>query len=281
MSSMPVSLESGVTWIEDPAGNVLAHSGRTICRHMIAKDDHSRRALVKRPAANVHPVEIYSIGMERVAYLLGSALGLPVPAVHLEDVDGHPSAVVERIPNSRSWMTLETAPAMASQIRNQDIWPLAALFDVWLANTDRRHVNVLFETYPPGCSAGAADGCVCWLIDHGQCGLWPADKLPERKPEEVPNDPDQIKGTALRPEGEIAIAQRMQPEYRMALKHTQGPQRRLLLDQIHGVEDDAIERAVTEVPTRYITKGQADATIALLKGRRDTLDTVLNEHWPG
>jgi hypothetical protein len=170
---------------------------------------------------------------------------------------------------------------MASQIRNQDIWPLAALFDVWMANTDRTHVNVLFETYPPGCSPGSARGCVCWLIDHGQCGLWPADKLLGRKAEEVPDDPAQIVGTALRKEGEVAIAQRMKPEYRMALKHTLGPARDALLDQVRNVGDDLIERAVQEVPDRYITKGQSDATTQFLKGRRDALDTVLNEYWSG
>lgn len=278
---MPVPLESGITWIEDPVRNVLAHSGRTVCRHVIAQDDPSRRALVKRPAANVHSVEIYSMGMERVAYVLASELGLPVPAVHLEDVDGYASAVIARVPNSRSWMALESAPAMASQIRNSNIWPLAALFDVWTANTDRRRVNVLFEAYPPGCSAGSAQGCVAWLIDHGQCGLWPADKFPQRKAEEVPDDPAGIQGTALRREGELAIAERMRPEYRMALKRTQGPGREALLDQVRRVQDDVIEGAVTEVPARYITKGQAAATIALLKGRRDALDTVLNEYWPG
>jgi len=248
---------------------------------MIADGDPSRRVLAKRPAANSDPVEIYSIGMERVAYLLACELGLPVPWVHLEDVDGYPSSVQERILNSRSLLQLGSAPMMASEIRNRDIWPLAALFDVWMANTDRRAVNLLMETHPRGSAATAAKGCSCWLIDHGQCGLWPADKLPGRRPEQIPDDAGQIEGAALRREGELAIAERMDPRYRMSLKHTQGPARTALLDQVRGVGDDAIEQAVRGVPAGYISKGQADATVAFLKGRRDALDTVLDEYWSG
>jgi hypothetical protein len=278
---MPLPLQSGATWVEDPAGNVLAHTGRTVCRHVIAEGDPGRRALAKRPAANSDPVEIYSIGIERVAYVLAEKLGLPTPGVYLEEVDGYVSSVQTRILNSRSLRQLESAPAMASEIRNKDIWPLAAMFDVWMANTDRREFNLLFETYPSGCGPGSSKGCLCWLIDHGQCGLWPADKFPERRAEQVPDDPAQIQGTGLRREGELAIGQRMDPGYRMALKHTQGPARTRLLDQIRGVEDDSIEQAVQEVPASYMTEGQADATIALLKGRRDALDTVLDEYWSG
>jgi hypothetical protein len=280
-SKMPVPLQSNVTWVEDPAGNVLAHPGRTVCRSMIAEGDPGLRVIAKRRPANVDPVEIYSIGIERVAYVLADGLGLPTPAVHLEEVDGYASSVQTRILKSRSLRQLGGAPAMAGEIRNRDIWPLAAMFDVWTANTDRREVNLLFETYPPGCEPASSKGCVCWLIDHGQCGLWPADKFPGRRGEQVPDDPAQIQGTGLRREGEVAIAERMDPEYRMSLKHTQGHARTRLLDQIRGVEDDAIEQAVQEVPASYMTKGQADATIALLKARRDALDTVLNEYWSG
>src|SRR4051794_6742274 len=96
-----MSVASGHTWETDPEGNRLASGGRTR-RTWVRSSDRSVRAIVKQHPSLVS-WEVYSIGMERVAYVLGDSLGLAVPTVWLEDVGGTPSAVVEHIPNTRTW----------------------------------------------------------------------------------------------------------------------------------------------------------------------------------
>ena len=197
----------------------------------------------------------------------------------LEQVDGHWSSVQLRIPDARSWIQIGGAPSMQANIENEDIYPLAALFDVWMGNTDRRNVNLLFEPLPVGESPGRARGSRLWLIDHGQCGLWPANKFDlARESDDIPETPGEVAGGLVR-EAELLIARLMPPEYRMALKNSQGEDRAHLLDRIKGINDDAIDAALDEIPEEYISSGRAATTKAALKGRRDALDTVLSQYW--
>jgi hypothetical protein len=234
--------------------------------------------VVKRPDP-AHPREIYSVGMERVAYALGEELGVPVPDTRLEVVDGHPSSVQKRIVNARSHLQLPTAPAMHGKITNRELWPVCALFDVWLGNTDRRNVNLIFEPVPPEARPGVAKGSLSWLVDHGYCGLWPANKVDAARPyDDVPDDPATI-GPDLTPQAEQIIVAVMPDDYKQALRDTQGADRNLLLDRVRGVGDDLIEEVVYEVPDVYFTPEEAATTIAFLKARRDALDKVINPYW--
>ncbi len=276
MPTVSLPLRSGVQWVPDPEGNANSHDGRTIRRDMRARDDKQTIAIAKRPRPEFLAAEMYSIGMERVCFTLASMLGLPVPETWLETVDGHPSSVQRRIPHARSWLQLQAL--MKSNIENADLMPLAALFDVWTANLDRRNVNLLFEPVPSGATPGKAHGSRMWLIDHGQCGLWPAVKFDlARRPEEFPKV-SEVSAT-LEPRAEAVIGALMPPEYRMALKNTQGDARQSLLDRIHHIKDDALQNAVTEVPEEYIAADRADATLAFLKARRDALDRVASQYW--
>ena len=178
MTRVPVSIQSGLDWVEDPEGNANSHDGRTVRYDVKARSDRSIRAIAKRPK-DQFPVEIYSIAMERVAYVLADALGLPVMETYLEEYRGSPCSIQLRVPECRSWRQAGAAPMMKNTIHNADVYALSALFDVWLANTDRRDVNLVFEPMPPGTIPGRASACRLWLIDHGQCGLWPAGKLAE------------------------------------------------------------------------------------------------------
>ncbi|HEX8082670.1 MAG TPA: hypothetical protein VF529_00160 [Solirubrobacteraceae bacterium] len=274
---MPIPLQSGYEWEEDPKGNLVAHTGRTHRRDMRAKTDETQIAVVKRAAAG-NPVERYSIGMERVAFRLGQFLGLPIPETYLEPVDGHPSSVQRRVEPARSWLQLDSAPAMKLDFVNEDMWPLGVLFDVWTGNTDRRRENFLFEPVPEGRTPGTAAGSRVWLIDHGQCGLWPGDKFAGNPADSILDDPTQI-SEVLIDAAEQRIAALMPPEYRMAFKNVQGEGRVALLDRVRSVGDDAIDEVMDEIPVEYMTKGQADATAAFLKARRDAIDNVIATYW--
>jgi hypothetical protein len=278
-AALPVSLHSGVEWVEDPQGNANSHDGRTIRRDMRSKRDQSRLALVKRPKPEYVDSEMYAIGMERVAYTLGSTLDLPIPETWLDNVEGHPSSVQRRIPDARSWRMMEGGVPQLRNIRNTEVYPLGALFDVWMANTDRRDVNLLLEALPPGTPPGRARESQVWLIDHGCCGLWPANKFDlGRAPAAIIEDATEVH-PELHERTESAIGAVMPPEYRMSLKHTQGDDRTQILDRIRGIDDDAIDRAVGEIPEEYISAPRAQATVAFLKARRDALSTVTHKHW--
>ncbi|RKQ90457.1 hypothetical protein C8N24_0260 [Solirubrobacter pauli] len=263
-------------WEEDPRGNGNSHDGRTIRRHMRSETDPNVMAIVKRPKPEYMPAEMYSIGMERVGYHLGTLLDLPVPKTWLDTVDGHPSSVHDFVPNARSWIQIGGAPLMRDNVTNQDTYAMAAMFDVWLANMDRRVVNFLFEPLPEGTRPGIAKGSRLWLIDHGYCGLWPAGKTVGDPA--APLIPTTLTGVLPDPQ-ENTIAALMPAEYRMALKNSQGPDRALLLDRIRSVGDDAVDAAINEVPDDYMTPAEREATAVFLKSRRDTLDTVLISNW--
>lgn len=277
---MPLPLHSGADWEPDPQPNTNSHEGRTDQQDMRDKNDFSRIAVVKRPKPQYATVENYSIGMERASYTLARQLDLPVPETWLDNVNGFDCSVQRRVPHSRTWRQVEGGvPQMRTSIENKDVFPLAALFDIWMANTDRRDNNLLLEALPEGSTPGRARSSRLWLIDHGQCGLWPANQFDlSRDAEDIPTDPADAQPLLVE-NAEKYISTQMPPEYRMAVKNSQGDDRQVLLDQIRSIEDDDIRGAVNEVPEEYISADRKEATVAFLKGRRDALDTVLNTYW--
>jgi hypothetical protein len=247
-----------------------------VIRFMRAVGSPSTRAVVKSTAV---PKRIYAIGMERVAYRLAAGLGLPVPATHLETVEGLLCSVQIRV-LGRSWQTVQGVPLMRDNVANRNLWPLAAVFDVWMANTDRNPGNLLFEPDPPGAKPALATGSWSWLIDHGQCGLWPAWKLDStRHPDDIPDAVAAITTGECISVAETAIRNNMALALRTSLLSASPSERRALLDRIDGIGDDAIREAVQEVPAGYFTKEQADTLEAFLKVRRSAADTVLRRYW--
>lgn len=112
---------------------------------------------------------IYGLGMERVASELGALIDIPIPGVWLEDVEGKPAAVVQRVPRALAWSLAN--PDVRPKIENREVWPRSLVFDVWIANYDRVARNLLIEPVPPGTEFAAADRFRLWLIDHGLAGL--------------------------------------------------------------------------------------------------------------
>jgi hypothetical protein len=79
--------------------------------------------------------------------------------------------------------------------------------------------------------------------------------------------------------GERRIRDRMPDRLRNSFLALDSQDKRPLLDRVRSVEDDAIDRAVEEVPGAYMTGPQADLTAQLLKMRRDSIDTLVTRHW--
>lgn len=272
-------LESGCEWEEDPVGNANSHDGRTVRRDLRSKTGPTRLVIAKRPKPEI-PAEIYSIGMERIAYSLGTLLGLPIPETYLETFEGEHYSLQRRITESLSWRQAQSFPQMRANVSNADLYAKASLFDVWLANIDRRDVNLLFEAEPDGEKCANARSCRLWLIDHGLCGLWTAAKwTPEgADPTAIITDPAVLHGL-LHPRAEQVIHDVMPNAYRLPLLETRDD-RVLLLDAIRQVVDDnAISKAVQEVPEHFMAGNLRAATEAFLKARRDRLDEVLDHYW--
>ncbi len=272
-------IESGCEWEEDPVGNANSHDGRTIRRDLRSKTNPVRLVIAKRPQPAV-PAEIYSIGMERVGYSLGTTLGLPVPETYLETFEGEHCSLQRRLLESVSWRQLQALPNMLANVSNAGLYAKAALFDIWLANIDRRDVNLLFEAEPVGEKCAKATRCRMWLIDHGLCGLWPASKFdPDGDPTAMITDPAQLDGR-LHPRAEKVIRDLMPHPYRLPLLEASGDERATLLDAVRQVvDDDAISKAVQEVPEHFMAGNLRAATEVFLKVRRARLDEVLDQYW--
>ncbi|WP_040601265.1 hypothetical protein [Patulibacter medicamentivorans] len=270
---MVVPAISSATWTAAPPGNTIGLPGMTTSSVMQADSGPIPLALVKSKGGDA---TVLSIGMERVAYVLGTQIGLPIPETQLAEIGGAPSSIQRWIAGCKTHRQLPQVPAM-TKVRNEHILPLAALFDVWMGNTDRRDANLAYEPHPPGCRPAMAVECRLWLIDHNQCGLWPGDKFAGCRPDSTPAL-EEIDGSLIDvAEGRIAAL--MPPEMRMALRQAQGENRLRLLDLIANVKDDEISDPVHEVPDAYFSSSERDATITFLQARRDILCTVLSKFW--
>jgi hypothetical protein len=220
---------------------------------------------------------MYALGFERVAYRLGDTLGLPVPDTHLEMFGGHHGVLqVLRAPNadwSCHWLRASQM-AMFANIENRDLWPRCVAFDLWLANVDRHHRNLIFEPVPPDRKPTLAASCVTWLPDHGHAGLHPPGKFG--------GQPDVAQVTfdgcgRMTGPADTRLREQMPPEYRASFTQLSAAEARAVLDQIRAVPDDEIRAAVQDVAFPYFNARVRDLTVRLLKARRDAVDTLAAE----
>lgn len=261
---------------------MTSESGVTTKTLVRDADDPATVAIVKWGNANVGA---YSLGIERVAYVLGDALGLPIPRVHLETYKGNVAAVVERIPNHAEYLRAKNISLLWSGVSNKAVWPLAVAFDIWLANYDRRSANLIIGPTPPQTRPALASSGACWLVDHGLCGLWYPGKIDvalERtgsKDVEAIADPTaSFTPTALTRFRDVMQAELV--EYRRSFTDLGGNARDKVLDQIHALADDQVERAVREVPETYFSSRSADLTLQFLVARKQAIYTLSREVWP-
>lgn len=267
-------IDSGRQWEADPRPNVVSE-GRSVRTWVRDPSDASVRALFKRPnPGSAEPGEIYSMGMERVAYVLGAKLGLPLPRVCLEEYEGHPGSLQWRIHNSRNWQHAPACPMLMTEIINERQLSLAFMFDVWMANTDRFDRNLLAQSDPSDKAPKYATKCKFWLIDHGCTALWFPSKfdrgLTGRSVEEVVV----TDGTMIE-EVQRAVVGFMPPLLRRAC-HGLSPEDRdqLVLDPISAITDNDLEEAIADVPTEFMTDEAKELTGELLKARRDRAEQL-------
>ncbi len=234
---------------------------------------------------------MYALGMERVAYRLGTTIGLRVPVVWLERINGQPGALVERVIEGRDIEMASSCVMLMSDVTDAETWPLAVTFDIWLANVDRQPRNVVVEPLPIGRPAKHAVQCRTWWVDHGFTGLMPPPKFGSQFKGSAPENVDIGTGSMVDPTlwkkpgqqvgliGEQVVRERMPDQLRNRFLALDAPERERLLDQIRAMHDDAIDDAVQEVPGTFMTGPQADLTARLLKLRRDSIDALVSAHW--
>lgn len=224
------------------------------------------------------PREIYTMGMERVASELGRALGLLIPEVWLDEVEGRPAAVVDRIPETLTWARAYRGTDVATRLANRSWWPVGVVFDVWIANVDRVERNLLLQPLPEGIQFAAAQSFELWLIDHGMSGLYWSSKfdagLPKDRPDQV-----QVGDGEMTDIFEQRLRELMPRDYKTAYWAANDEDKDDALDRIRSVADDDVDAAVDEVPDAYMSQVERDKTKMLLKARRDRIDNLMNKHW--
>lgn len=275
VSSGALSVESGYSWEDDPAHQGSDGPGMNPRKTVRAKGHSEVTAIAKFPPRQ-HPEDIYGIGMERVASRLGKLLKVPVPEVWLEEVDGQPAAVVRRIPQVVAWVL--ASPDVRKKIQSKDDWPISVVFDVWIANYDRWPRNLLFQPLPEGTHFSSAASYRLWLIDHGLTGLLWAQKfdlsLGARDIEHV----DVGQGDMLESQEKTARAA-MPREYKDSFWSLEQHDRAQVLDRVRKVPDDEIDQIIDEIPDAYMNGLLRENTKALLKGRRDRIDSLMGQYW--
>lgn len=268
------NLTTGLTWETDPDGNIHAAQGRTAQgRWVRAVENRQQRAVVKTSPDRVTR-EVYSLGMERVCWTLGNRhLGLLMPDVWLEDFQGEPAAVIARVRNTREWRQAGATPMLMSTILNEDQLAIGVAFDIWTANRDRTDRNMLVEPHPPDTRYAMASACKVWWIDQGLTALWTPSKFDENLKLNETEKVQVRSDGSMRPEVEEFSRNEMPDEYRQPFR-ADAKARGRALDAIRSVPDDEIEDAVAEIPSPYMSQIEAEKTIALLKARRDAIDTL-------
>jgi hypothetical protein len=272
-----LTLSEGHTWESDPAGNLMATAGRTVHRWVRSNQDKSVCAMFKSPPVDSGR-EIYSIGMEAVTYQLGRMLDLPIPETILATIDGVDGALVELARGQRDWQTADAAPMLKSHINNLDCFPVGVAFDIWIANLDRKAQHLLVQPLPVGARAAVAQEARVLLIDHGVSGLWFPSKFADGLTVHDTEKVDVGDGSLLDLH-EAAGRKRMPAEYRRAFTDLEDAERDRVLDAVREISDDAIEGVLEAVPAAYMTEIEIEKTFALLKTRRDRIDTLSEGHW--
>lgn len=232
------------------------------------------RVLFKRPdPAGAEAGEIYSMGMERVAYALGEELGLPLPVVHLEEYEGHWGSLQRFVPNSRSWMQAPGCPMLMNQMVNEDQLPECFVFDAWLANTDRVSRNILAQADPPTKPPKSAQRCRTWLIDNGCTGLWFPSKF-DRSLTGQPVEQVHLRDGMIRDDVRRSVLGAMPPRYRRACRALSPDRKDEILGHVRAVENTVIETVVAEVPSDCMSDQAKELTTQLLVLRRDRIEEI-------
>jgi hypothetical protein len=267
---VPVPLVSGREWEDLPGNREVIDPARSRLRWLRDRDDHAYLTMFKRPPAEAALREIYSIALDRVGYVLGESLDLPVVPVHLESVAGEPGALVLDLRNQCSWLQFEKERKQG-RLANTEIIPLCVAFDIWLANYDRAKKNILLQPQPPELAWESCPNYRLVLIDYGQAGLWPVAKMGLEK-DEVPEAAQvRLDGKTVR---EALIVDRMPGAYWSAYRGLVAADREAINARIRAISDDLIVATLEEVPEPFMTAGERDRTIELLKARRDRVDDL-------
>lgn len=241
-----------------------------------------RRALFKAPdpkRRDVHPNELYSNAMERVAYRFADLLGLPVPEVWLERVEGDHGSLARQIDNARDLPNVGKAILMIGDIVNRDVLPLAVAFDLWVGNADRKPANIMLEPLPTGTRAERATQSRLWMIDNGFAGLFPPAKVAAPTPTSPPETANFGPRGEMVTEWERLARSVMPPVYKDPWFRAAEDVRQGAVDRIRQLEDDTIDAVLGEVPSPYLTGQQAELTGRFFKLRRDRLDEIVRIHW--
>ena len=255
----------------------MATAGRTTHRWVRSTNDKAVCALFKSAPPDSGR-ETYSIGMEAVAYQLGVHLGLPIPETVLATVGGLDGALVELVRGQRDWQTADAAPMLKTHINNLDCFPVGVVFDIWIANLDRKAQHLLVQPLPPGVRPAIAQDARVLLIDHGVSGLWFPSKFAEGLTLDDTEKVDVGDGSLLASREEAG--RRIMPaEYRSAFTGLGKEERQPVLDAIREIPDDLIDGVLGSVPGAYMTDVETENTSALLKARRNRIDTLSEGYW--
>jgi hypothetical protein len=270
-------LGSGRIWQADPAGNPNADIGLSArLRWVRDENDHGVRARFTWASDRRNLTLMYAVAVERIAYVLADELGLPVPITHLDTFGGQPGAAQIFVPGP-TWNQAEHANlGLRHNVVNRDVWPLAVLFDIWLANTDRHERNIMLSPEPPNVLPGVANASTSWLIDHERCGLWPPQKFGVTQVGQVAIPPDGKMPDAV----ESMIVQVMPASYIDAFATLDAAAREPHLDRIRRFPEDSISAAVEEVPRNYISRRGQELTMQLLIARRDNIANLASAVLP-
>lgn len=213
------------------------------------------------------------MGMERVSYVLGDALGLPVPRVCLEEHDGEIGSLQWRVDNARSWKQAPGCPMLMNEIVNEEQLPLSFLFDAWIANIDRVDRNLLAQSVPATKPPKGAQKCKMWLIDNGCTGLWFPSKFdPSFRGQRI-EDVD-IGDGAIHEEVRRISLGAMPQRYRQACTGVGPEKKRELFERIGGITDDFLEETMAEIPQGYISDKAKENTVELLRLRRESIGEI-------
>jgi hypothetical protein len=161
---------------------------------------------------------------------------------------------------------------------NRHLWPLAVVFDVWIANPDRHERNLILQPDPPGARAAACSGSNLWLIDSERSGLWIPKKFVS-----MPTDVEKVTFGAdggMRPEVEQLIRDSMPADYRVEFESLSTAKRKTVLDRIRAVPDNLLDAVVNEVPDTYCSSKARALTIQLLAVRRDSIGSLVSALFP-
>jgi hypothetical protein len=272
---LPTGPRTGCIWSPLPGDQPLFGDSYNVSR--LLRDGDGRTARFKYLAPNRPSVELYSFGIEWIAFALGTAIGVPVAPVYLEQYSGVAGALSPLIPNSMDWHAFRQQSEKTRPISNLTILPLCVVFDVWIANCDRWDKNLLVQASPVGVTVPEASELSVWLIDHGVSFLWPPVKygLKEDGSDLSKAVIDNGDTEAERFIRDRMVDGRVTRGYWGSLSRLAAEERTKLYGVIKEIDDGLIEAVAKEVPGAYIDQSLLELTVQQIKARRDRVDQIV------